>query len=92
MNKMVEILEHNLDEWRRLHDWIVLKRGTSDLIEEIISLGHKYSSLLKQYKSTLDDERKAILFDLRVTLHEMMTLYDKIRHKHHFPLHFKELP
>jgi len=33
-----------------LHDWIVLTKGKLDLIEEIISLGHKYSGLLSRYK------------------------------------------
>ncbi len=91
MEKTVETLEYNLDEWRRLYDWMVLQRGTSDLIEEITSLGHKYSELLKQYKATSGDDKKPILFDLRVTLQEMLLLYEKIQHKQKFLLRFREL-
>jgi len=65
------VLEHNLDEWRRFHDWIVLTKGKLDLIEEIISLGHKYSGLLSRLRLRKSPTKEPLLRDLRIVLHMM---------------------
>lgn len=85
------VLEHNLDEWRRFHDWIVLTKGKLDLIEEIISLGHKYSGLLSRYKVAKEAEQEPILQDLRTVLHMMQTLYQQSRDRRGFNLEWKPL-
>lgn len=85
------VLEHNLDEWRRFHDWIVLTKGKLDLIEEIISLGHKYSGLLSRYKVAKEAEQEPILQDLRTVLRMMQTLYQQSRDRRGFNLEWKPL-
>jgi hypothetical protein len=85
------VLEHNLDEWRRFHDWIVLTKGKLDLIEEIISLGHKYSGLLSRYKVAKEAEQEPLLQDLRTVLHMMQTLYLQSRDRRGFHLDWKPL-
>jgi hypothetical protein len=77
--RSIGVLEHNLDEWRRFHDWIVLTKGRLDLIEEIISLGHKYSGLLSRYKVAKETEQELLLQDLRTVLQMMQTLYNQSR-------------
>ena len=77
--RSISVLEHNLDEWRRFHDWIVLTKGRLDLIEEIISLGHKYSGLLSRYKVAKEPDQDALLNDLRTVLQMMQTLYNQSR-------------
>jgi hypothetical protein len=84
-------LEHNLDEWRRFHDWIVLTKGKLDLIEEIISLGHKYSGLLSRYKVAKEVEQEPLLRDLRTVLQMMQTLYGQSRDRRGCDLHWKPL-
>jgi hypothetical protein len=85
------VLEHNLDEWRRFHDWIVLTKGKLDLIEEIISLGHKYSGLLSRYKAAKEAEQEPLLQDLRTVLHMMQTLYLQSKDRRGFQLEWKPL-
>jgi hypothetical protein len=85
------VLEHNLDEWRRFHDWIVLTKGKLDLIEEIISLGHKYSGLLSRYKVAKEDEQEPLLRDLRLVLQMMQALYSRSKDRKGFELHWKPL-
>lgn len=85
------VLEHNLDEWRRFHDWIVLTKGKLDLIEEIISLGHKYSGLLSRYKVAKEVDQDPLLQDLRTVLQMMQTLYVQSRDRRGFTLEWKPL-
>jgi hypothetical protein len=85
------VLEHNLDEWRRFHDWIVLTKGKLDLIEEIISLGHKYSGLLSRYKVAKEVDHDPLLQDLRTVLQMMQTLYVQSRDRRGFTLEWKPL-
>lgn len=89
--RMLGVLEHNLDEWRRFHDWIVLTKGKLDLIEEIISLGHKYSGLLSRYKVAKEAEQEPLLQELRTVLHMMQTLYLQSRDRRGFSLDWKPL-
>jgi hypothetical protein len=88
---MIDLLEHNLDEWRRFHDWIVLKKGKLDLIEEIISLGHKYSGLLSRFKVAKEFEQEPLLQEIRVVLHLMQALYLHSRDRKGFELNWKAL-
>jgi hypothetical protein len=85
------VLEHNLDEWRRFHDWIVLTKGKLDLIEEIISLGHKYSGLLSRYKVSKEAEQEQLLRDLRTVLQLMQTLYTQSKDRRGFDVDWKPL-
>jgi hypothetical protein len=85
------VLEHNLDEWRRFHDWIVLTKGKLDLIEEIISLGHKYSGLLSRFKVAKEAEQEQLLRDLRTVLHMMQALYLQSKDRRGFELDWKPL-
>jgi hypothetical protein len=85
------VLEHNLDEWRRFHDWIVLTKGRLDLIEEIISLGHKYSGLLSRYKVAKEAEQDPLLGDLRIVLRLMQTLYAQSKDRRGFDVDWKAL-
>lgn len=89
--RTIGVLEHNLDEWRRFHDWIVLTKGKLDLIEEIISLGHKYSGLLSRYKVSKEPEQEPLLHDLRIVLQMMQTLYMQFRDRRGFDLNLKPL-
>jgi len=89
--RTIGVLEHNLDEWRRFHDWIVLTKGKLDLIEEIISLGHKYSGLLSRYKVAKEPEQEPLLRDLRLVLQMMQTLYTQSRDRRGFDLNWKPL-
>jgi hypothetical protein len=89
--RTIGVLEHNLDEWRRFHDWIVLTKGKLDLIEEIISLGHKYSGLLSRYKVSKEPEQEPLLRDLRIVLQMMQTLYMQSRDRRGFDLNWKPL-
>ena len=87
--RSISVLEHNLDEWRRFHDWIVLTKGKLDLIEEIISLGHKYSGLLSRYKVSKEDDQEPLLRDLRTVLQMMQTLYNQSRDRRGCDLDWK---
>jgi hypothetical protein len=89
--RTIGVLEHNLDEWRRFHDWIVLTKGKLDLIEEIISLGHKYSGLLSRYKVAKEPEQEPLLRDLRLVLQMMQTLYTQSRDRRGFDLNWRPL-
>lgn len=89
--RSISVLEHNLDEWRRFHDWIVLSKGRLDLIEEIISLGHKYSGLLSRYKVAKEPEQDALLQDLRTVLQMMQTFYNQSRDRRGCNLDWKAL-
>jgi hypothetical protein len=89
--RTIGLLEHNLDEWRRFHDWIVLTKGKLDLIEEIISLGHKYSGLLSRYKVAKEAEQEPLLRDLRTVLHLMQSLYTQSRDRRGCDLNWKPL-
>lgn len=89
--RSISVLEHNLDEWRRFHDWIVLSKGRLDLIEEIISLGHKYSGLLSRYKVAKEPEQDALLQDLRTVLQMMQTFYNQSRDRRGCDLDWKAL-
>jgi hypothetical protein len=89
--RTIGALEHNLDEWRRFHDWIVLTKGKLDLIEEIISLGHKYSGLLSRYKVAKEVEQEPLLRDLRTVLQMMQTLYGQSRDRRGCDLNWKSL-
>jgi hypothetical protein len=89
--RTIGALEHNLDEWRRFHDWIVLTKGRLDLIEEIISLGHKYSGLLSRYKVAKEVEQEPLLRDLRIVLQMMQTLYSQSRDRRGCDLSWKAL-
>ncbi len=89
--RTIGVLEHNLDEWRRFHDWIVLTKGKLDLIEEIISLGHKYSGLLSRYKVSKEAEQEQLLRDLRTVLQLMQALYAQSRDRRGFDLDWKPL-
>jgi hypothetical protein len=89
--RTIGVLEHNLDEWRRFHDWIVLTKGRLDLIEEIISLGHKYSGLLSRYKVAKEVEQEPLLRDLRIVLQMMQTLYSQSRDRRGCDLSWKAL-
>jgi hypothetical protein len=89
--RTIGVLEHNLDEWRRFHDWIVLTKGKLDLIEEIISLGHKYSGLLSRYKVSKEPDQEPLLHDLRIVLQMMQTLYMQSRDRRGFDLNWKPL-
>ncbi len=86
---MLDVLEHNLDEWRRFHDWMVLTKGKLDMIEEIISLGHKYSGLLSRFKVAKEAEQEALLRDIRTVLQMMQTLYTRSKDRKGFQLHWK---
>jgi len=90
--RTIDALEHNLDEWRRFHDWIVLTKGKLDLIEEIISLGHKYSGLLSRLKVAKEPEQEALLRDIRTVLLMMQGLYTQSKDRKGFELHWKALP
>jgi hypothetical protein len=89
--RTIGVLEHNLDEWRRFHDWIVLTKGKLDLIEEIISLGHKYSGLLSRYKVAKEADQDPLLRNLRTVLHMMQTLYSHSKDRRGFDLDWKPL-
>jgi hypothetical protein len=89
--RTIGVLEHNLDEWRRFHDWIVLTKGKLDLIEEIISLGHKYSGLLSRYKVSKEPDQEPLLHDLRIVLQMMQALYMQSRDRRGFDLNWKPL-
>jgi hypothetical protein len=89
--RTIGALEHNLDEWRRFHDWIVLTKGRLDLIEEIISLGHKYSGLLSRYKVAKEVEQEPLLRDLRIVLQMMQALYSQSRDRRGCDLSWKAL-
>jgi hypothetical protein len=89
--RSIGVLEHNLDEWRRFHDWIVLTKGRLDLIEEIISLGHKYSGLLSRYKVAKEAEQDPLLGDLRIVLRMMQTLYAQSKDRRGFDVDWKAL-
>lgn len=89
--RTIGVLEHNLDEWRRFHDWIVLTKGKLDLIEEIISLGHKYSGLLSRYKVSKEAEQEQLLRDLRTVLQLMQALYAQSKDRRGFDLDWKPL-
>jgi len=89
--RSIGVLEHNLDEWRRFHDWIVLTKGKLDLIEEIISLGHKYSALLSRYKVAKEEEQEPLLRNLRTVLQMMQTLYNQSRDRRGCVLEWKPL-
>ena len=89
--RTIGVLEHNLDEWRRFHDWIVLTKGRLDLIEEIISLGHKYSGLLSRYKMSKEAEQEQLLRDLRTVLQLMQVLYAQSKDRRGFDLDWKPL-
>jgi len=87
----MDVLEHNLDEWRRFHDWMVLTKGKLDMIEEIISLGHKYSGLLSRLKMGKEAEQEALLRDIRMVLQLMQTLYTRSKDRKGFELHWKSV-
>ena len=89
--RTIGALEHNLDEWRRFHDWIVLTKGKLDLIEEIISLGHKYSGLLSRYKVAKEAEQEPLLRDLRTVLQMMQALYNQSKDRRGCDLTWKAL-
>jgi hypothetical protein len=89
--RTIDVLEHNLDEWRRFHDWIVLTKGKLDLIEEIISLGHKYSGLLSRYKVSKEAEQEQLLRDLRTVLQLMQALYTQSKYRRGFDMDWKPL-
>ncbi len=89
--RTIGALEHNLDEWRRFHDWIVLTKGKLDLVEEIISLGHKYSGLLSRYKVATEAEQEPLLRDLRTVLQMMQGLYNQSKDRRGCDLHWKSL-
>jgi hypothetical protein len=89
--RTIGVLEHNLDEWRRFHDWIVLTKGKLDLIEEIISLGHKYSGLLSRYKVSKEAEQEQLLRDLRTVLRLMQALYTQSKDRRGFDVDWKPL-
>jgi hypothetical protein len=89
--RTIGALEHNLDEWRRFHDWIVLTKGKLDLIEEIISLGHKYSGLLSRYKVAKEVEQELLLRDLRTVLQMMQVLYSQSKDRRGCDLDWKAL-
>ena len=89
--RTIAVLEHNLDEWRRFHDWIVLTKGKLDLIEEIISLGHKYSGLLSRYKVAKEPDQEPLLRDLRLVLQMMQGLYMQSRDRRGFDMNWKPL-
>ena len=89
--RMMDVLEHNLDEWRRFHDWMVLTKGKLDMIEEIISLGHKYSGLLSRLKMGKEAEQEALLRDIRMVLQLMQTLYTRSKDRKGFELHWKSV-
>lgn len=89
--RTIGALEHNLDEWRRFHDWIVLTKGKLDLIEEIISLGHKYSGLLSRYKVAKEAEQELLLRDLRTVLQMMQVLYSQSKDRRGCDLTWKSL-
>ena len=89
--RTIGVLEHNLDEWRRFHDWIVLTKGKLDLIEEIISLGHKYSGLLSRYKVSKEAEQEQLLRDLRTVLQLMQALYAQSKDRRGFDVDWKPL-
>ena len=89
--RTIGVLEHNLDEWRRFHDWIVLTKGKLDLIEEIISLGHKYSGLLSRYKVSKEAEQEQLLRELRTVLQLMQVLYAQSKDRRGFDLDWKPL-
>jgi len=90
--RTIAALELNLDEWRRFHDWIVLTKGKLDLIEEIISLGHKYSGLLSRYKVAKEADQEPLLRNLGTVLHMMQTLYTQSKDRRGFDLVWKPLP
>lgn len=90
--RTIDVLEQNLDEWRRFHDWIVLTKGKLDLIEEIISLGHKYSGLLSRLKVAKEQEQESLLGDIRIVLQMMQSLYTQSKDRKGFELHWKSLP
>jgi hypothetical protein len=90
--RTIDVLEQNLDEWRRFHDWIVLTKGKLDLVEEIISLGHKYSGLLSRLKVAKEPEQEALLRDIRIVLQMMQSLYTQSKDRKGFELHWKTLP
>ena len=87
--RQLDLFEHNLDEWRRFHDWMVLTKGKLDMIEEIISLGHKYSGLLSRLKVAKEGEQETLLRDIRTVLQMMQTLYSHSRESKVFELHWK---
>ena len=89
--RTIGVLEHNLDEWRRFHDWIVLTKGKLDLIEEIISLGHKYSGLLSRYKVSKEAEQEQLLRELRTVLQLMQVLYAQSKDRRGLDLDWKPL-
>jgi len=89
--RTIDALEHNLDEWRRFHDWMVLTKGKLDMIEEIISLGHKYSGLLSRLKMGKEAEQEALLRDIRMVLQLMQTLYTRSKDRKGFELHWKSV-
>jgi hypothetical protein len=89
--RSIGVLEHNLDEWRRFHGWIVLTKGRLDLIEEIISLGHKYSGLLSRYKVAKEADQDPLLGDLRTVLRLMQALYAQSKDRRGFDVDWKAL-
>lgn len=89
--RTIDLLEHNLDEWRRFHDWIVLRKGKLDLVEEIISLGHKYSGLLSRLKVAKESEPEPLLRDIRTVLQLMQALYMHSKDRKGPELHWKAL-
>lgn len=89
--RTIDLLEHNLDEWRRFHDWVVLKKGTLDLIEEIISLGHKYSGLLSRLKVAKEFEQAQLLVSIQTVLQMMQALYIQSKDRKGFELDWKSL-
>jgi len=91
LERTIALLEHNLDEWRRFHDWVVLKKGKLDLIEEIISLGHKYSGLLSRFKVAKEFEQERLLVGLQVVLRTMQALYLQSKDRKGFDLDWKSL-
>ena len=91
LERTIDLLEHNLDEWRRFHDWVVLKKGKLDLIEEIISLGHKYSGLLSRFKVAKEFEQDRLLVGIQAVLRTMQTLYLHSKDRKGFDLDWKSL-
>jgi hypothetical protein len=89
--RTIGVLEHNLDEWRRFHDWMVLTKGRLDLIEEIISLGHKYSGLFSRYKVAKEAEQDPLLGDLRIVLRMMQALHAQSKDRRGFDVDWKAL-
>ncbi len=67
--------ERIMDEWRRFYDWAVLSRQRLQIIEEIGTLGQKFSSLLSAYRHTLQPQRRSQLAAELQAIRDAMQVY-----------------